>query len=329
MKNLILQSARFLEHDTGNHVENAGRLDAIFRRLAQLDGWTRLEPRLATSDEIALVHHPEVTQKLERIHSSGGGWADPDTCVSPASLEVAQLAVGGGLRLLEEVCASPGSQGFALLRPPGHHATPSKSMGFCLYSNIAIAARYARQVLGIQRVLVLDWDVHHGNGTQDSLIDSDIPFVSFHQWPLYPGSGWYDERGQGNLYNLPLPAGCGDGEYLFALHHLVKPLLERYHPELILVSAGYDAHASDPLGSMGVSSKGFGQMAALLAQWCPSAFRVAFLEGGYHPKALAQSVESTLLAWQKPQPVECPRPEKVQDGFLRRLYQAEEFWRTS
>lgn len=321
-----MQSSRFLEHNTGNHVENAGRLDAIFRRLAELEGWTRLDPRPASREEIALVHDPQVTEKLEQITAEGGGWADGDTCVSPASLEVARLAVGGGLKLLDEVCANPGNQGFALLRPPGHHATPTQSMGFCLYSNIAIAARYARETLGLKRVFVLDWDVHHGNGTQDSLISTDIPFVSFHQWPLYPGSGWYDERGQGNLYNLPLPAGCGDGEYLFALHRLVRPLLENHDPELILVSAGYDAHASDPLGSMGISSKGFGQMASLLAEWCPGAHRVGFLEGGYHPQALAQAVESTLLAWRRPEPVECPRPEKVQDGFLRRMVQAQEHW---
>jgi acetoin utilization deacetylase AcuC-like enzyme len=326
MSNFLMQSARFLDHDTGQHVENAGRLEAIFRRLNELEGWTRLEPRPATAEEISLVHDPEVTAKLEQITAEGGGWADADTCVSPHSLEVARLAVGGGLRLLEEVCASPGSQGFALLRPPGHHATPSRSMGFCLYSNIAIAARHAREALGLQRVFVLDWDVHHGNGTQDSLIGTDIPFVSFHQWPLYPGSGWYDERGKGNLYNLPLPAGCGDGEYLFALHRLVRPLLEKHDPELILVSAGYDAHASDPLGSMALSSRGFGQLASCLAQWCPAAFRVGFLEGGYHPQALAQAVEATLSAWRQPETVECPRPEKVQDGFLRRMYEAEKHW---
>lgn len=327
MNSLLLQSSRFLEHDTGAHVENAGRLDAIFRRLADLDGWRRLDPRPATDEELALAHTAEVRETVESLALQGGGWIDNDTRVSPASAEVARLAVGGGLSLLEAVCAVEGSQGFALLRPPGHHATPDRSMGFCLYSNIAIAAYYARQKLGIERVFVLDWDVHHGNGTQDCLISSDIPFVSFHQWPLYPGSGWYDERGpSGNLYNLPLPAGCGDGEYLFALYTLVKPLLERYQPQLILVSAGYDAHENDPLGSMGISSKGFGQMASLLAQWCPSAFRVGFLEGGYHPQALAQSVEATLAAWKKPEAVECPRSEKVNDGFLRRLYQVQPAW---
>ena len=326
MKNFLLQSARFLDHDTGTHVENAGRLDAIFRRLAELEDWTRLEPRPAGEEEIGLVHESQVSEKLEAITAEGGGWADPDTRLSAASLEVARLAVGGGLKLLEEVCAQPGSQGFALVRPPGHHATPTRSMGFCLYSNIAIAARYARQTLGMKRVFVLDWDVHHGNGTQDSLISTDIPFVSFHQWPLYPGSGWYDERGTGNLYNLPLPAGCGDGEYLFALHRLVRPLLETYEPELILVSAGYDAHGNDPIGSMGLTARGFGQMAACLANWCPSAFRVGFLEGGYHPQALAQSVEATLQAWQKPELVECPRVERVQDMFLRRLYETQAHW---
>lgn len=324
-----MQSPVFLEHDTGHHVENAGRLAAIFHRLGACEGWTALEPRLAVASELELCHQPRVSALLEEITAEGGGYADGDTVVSPRSLEVARLAVGGGLRLLDEVVSSRG-QGFALVRPPGHHATPVKSMGFCLYSNIAIAARYARTVLGLERVFVLDWDVHHGNGTQDCLVDHpEIGFVSFHQWPLYPGSGWYDERGQGNLYNLPLPAGCGDGEYLFALHYLVKPVLERWDPQLLLVSCGYDAHASDPLGSMGISSAGFGQMAGLLAAWCPAALRVGFLEGGYHPQALAQSVEATLRAWEQPAMLECPRADRFSSAFLKRIYEAEEFWKRS
>lgn len=325
MKSFLMQSPLFLEHDTGNHVENAGRLAAIFRRLEGLD-WTSLPPRQALDSEIELVHTASVTEVLALITADGGGWADGDTFVSPRSLEVARMAVGGGLRLIEEVWAAKG-QGFALVRPPGHHALPDRSMGFCLYSNIAIAAVYAQQKLGIERVFVLDWDVHHGNGTQGCLVDHpSIPFVSFHQWPLYPGSGWYDERGLGNLYNLPLPAGCGDAEYLFALQLLVKPLLERHQPQLLLVSAGYDAHSSDPLGSMGISSAGFGKMAAALAEWCPSAARVGFLEGGYHPQALAQSVEATLHAWEKPPPVHFPQAASLSSEFLKRCYQAQEFW---
>ncbi|MBS2039641.1 histone deacetylase [bacterium] len=328
MKNFLLRSSIFLEHDTGQHVENAGRLAAIFHRLGECPGWTPLDPRAALEAEIQLCHQSQVTEKLAQITSEGGGWADGDTCVSPRSWEVARLAVGGGLRLLEEVVTSRG-QGFALVRPPGHHATPVRSMGFCLYSNIAIAARYAREKLGLERVFVLDWDVHHGNGTQDCLESSpEIGFVSFHQWPLYPGSGWYDERGQGNLYNLPLPAGCGDAEYLFAMHYLVRPVLQKWDPQLLLVSCGYDAHASDPLGSMGISTSGFGQMAALLAEWCPQALRVGFLEGGYHPQALAQSVEATLRAWEnKPEASQRPRPEQFSSAFLKRIYEAEEFWK--
>jgi acetoin utilization deacetylase AcuC-like enzyme len=322
-----MQSPVFLEHDTGQHVENAGRLAAVFHQLRDLQGWSSLEPRLAVASELELCHAPAVSALLEELTSLGGGSVDADTLVSERSLEVARLAVGGGLRLLDEVVASRG-QGFALVRPPGHHATPTRSMGFCLYSNIAIAAVYARSVLGLERVFVLDWDVHHGNGTQDCLESHpEIGFVSFHQWPLYPGSGWYDERGQGNLFNLPMPAGCGDAEYLFALHHLVKPVLSRWDPQLLLVSCGYDAHASDPLGSMGVSSEGFGAMAGLLASWCPGALRVGFLEGGYHPQALGRSVEATLRAWERPTLLECPRAERLSSSFLKRVYEAEEFWK--
>lgn len=326
MANLLLQSPRFLDHETGSHVENAGRLRAIFERLKGLPGWQSLTPRQASAEELELVHRPEVLQRIDAVDAQGGGWIDADTCLGPASREVALEAVGGGLKLLEEVCSTPGSQGFALVRPPGHHATPDRSMGFCLFSNIAIAAQYARQRMGMERVLVLDWDVHHGNGTQDSLLESDIPFVSFHQWPLYPGSGWMDERGQGNLYNLPLPAGCGDGEYLFALHKLVRPLLEQYQPQLLLVSCGYDAHQKDPLGSMNISTQGFRQLAGCLADWCPQAFRVGFLEGGYHPLALAESVEATLKAWEQPASTECPRAESFSSAFLQRVYAAQEHW---
>lgn len=323
----LLQSERFLAHDTGEHVENAGRLAAIHHRLRNLEGWHSLAPREVTEAELELVHDPAVLQRLQELTREGGGWVDGDTVVSPHSLEVARLAAGGGLRLLEEVCACSGGRGFALMRPPGHHATPVRSMGFCLFSNIALAARYAQTRLGKQRVLVVDWDVHHGNGTQDCLVDvPDCHFVSLHQWPLYPGSGWYEERGLGQIYNLPLPMGCGDGEYLFAMHRLVRPLIERIQPQLILLSAGYDAHQRDPLGGMGITSRGFGALAAALAHWAGPIPLVGFLEGGYQPQALAESVEATLEAWKAPQAVEEPRPEKVQDPFLRRFYQAQMSW---
>jgi len=327
MSLFLSTSEDFLRHETGQHVENRTRLEAIFRVLEQRTDWTRIAPTPALDEELGLVHPSSVIQKVEQIAAAGGGAIDADTLVSPLSAQVARLAVGAGLRLLEETLTVSRGRGFAALRPPGHHATPQRSMGFCLYSNVAIAALHARR-LGVKRVLVFDWDVHHGNGTQDALsFHPEIDVISFHQWPLYPGSGWYDERGQGNLYNLPLPAGCGDPEYIYAFYHLVRPLLERKQPELILVSAGYDAHHQDPLGSMAISSSGFGQLAGLLAKWCPDAHIVGFLEGGYAPLALAESVAATLEAWQVlASPPDCPREDQLLASFLRRILEVKPYW---
>jgi acetoin utilization deacetylase AcuC-like enzyme len=331
VKHFLLRSPRFLEHDTGTHVENASRLRAIHQRLDGLSSWQILSGRAAEDGELGLVHTTEQQRLLDALTAQGGGWVDGDTCLSAASQEVARWAVGGCLELLQETCSHQGGRGFALVRPPGHHATPERSMGFCLYSNVAIAARFALQKMGLERVLILDWDVHHGNGTQDCLAaEPECHFVSLHQWPLYPGSGWYDERGLGQQYNLPLPAGCGDSEYLFLMHQMVRPLIHRLQPQLVLLSAGYDAHAQDPLGGMGITSKGFGQLAGCLNQWCGQTPLVGFLEGGYHPPALAESVEATLAAWREPREVpDCPLPEKFSSAFLSRFYQAEQAWSKS
>lgn len=329
MKPLLLDSSIFQQHDTGQHVEHAGRLRAISERLAELQGWQRITPLPASDEQLLLAHQPSHLQHLTQLQAEGAGRVDADTVLSQRSLEVARLAAGGCLQLVDAALSGETDLGFALVRPPGHHATPDRAMGFCLFSNIAIAALHARERWKLERVFILDWDVHHGNGTQDCLLGHpEVTFCSFHQWPLYPGSGWHDERGQGNLYNLPLQAGCGDQEYLFALETLVGPLLDRVQPQLILLSAGYDAHRRDPLGGMEVSGSGFSAMASWLRQRSLQyqAPCLGFLEGGYDLQGLSESVAATLQAWVQPQPVEPIRAQILSSAVLQRIYQAQASW---
>ncbi len=329
MRQLLLQSPIFLEHDTGRHVENAARLQAIQQQLVGLEGWRSASPRAASDDELLLAHQPSHLQHLLQLQAEGARCVDADTVLSARSLEAARLAAGGGLLLVDEVLSGEADLGFALVRPPGHHATPDRAMGFCLFSNVALAALYARQRWKLERIFILDWDVHHGNGTQDCLLEHpQVTFCSLHQWPLYPGSGWHDERGQGNLYNLPMPAGCGDAEYLFALEKLVGPLLDKVQPQLILLSAGYDAHQRDPLGSMEVTTNGFAAMASWLRQRATQlrAPLLGFLEGGYDLRGLSESVAATLQAWSRPGPLSPVEARALSSGVLQRIYQAQASW---
>jgi len=209
---------------------------------------------------------------------------DPDTVVSPTSYEAALLAAGCAIEAAER-------GGFALVRPPGHHALPGRAMGFCLFDNIAIAARDA-QAQGIERVAIVDWDVHHGNGTEEIFRDDpSVFFVSMHQWPFYPGTGGADDQNDTTL-NVPLSAGCGDEDYERAFDHVVEPALRAFEPELVIVSAGFDAHTEDPLASMNVTEDGFRELARRSAALAPRV--AAVLEGGYDPRTLPGLVEAAL-----------------------------------
>jgi acetoin utilization deacetylase AcuC-like enzyme len=265
-------------HPTGTHPERGERIDVLLARLT-----VDVEAEPATRTDVERCHAPAYVSRVQDTHTSE--WLDHDTISSETSYEAALLAAGAAIQAAE-------LGGFALVRPPGHHALPSRSMGFCLFDSVAVAARWAQATQGVERVAIVDWDVHHGNGTQ-AIFDGDdsVLFVSMHQWPFYPGSGGPDEQGE-TLLNVPLSAGCGDREYLTAFADRVEPAVRRFDPELVLVSAGFDAHVEDPLADMRLTADGFRELARRSAALAP---RVgAVLEGGYNLETLPALVEAAL-----------------------------------
>jgi len=295
----------YLEHDTGTHVENAQRLGATMSLLEEnqlKDKLVLLSPRPATVDELSAVHAQEYISHIQAQAERGGGWLDGDTVMSRRSYEAAIHAAGGALTAVEAVMAKRVDSAFALVRPPGHHATCWQAMGFCLFNNIAIAAKYALANFDIERVLVVDFDVHHGNGTQDTFYaDPHVVYFSTHEYPFYPGTGSVDETGardgEGFTVNVPLIAGWGDEEYQAVFEDVLAPIARRFEPQLILVSAGYDAHWADSIAQMQVSVSGFARLVEIIRtltdMLCEG--RLVFtLEGGYHPEALPLSISATL-----------------------------------
>jgi acetoin utilization deacetylase AcuC-like enzyme len=303
----IVWSDRFRDHETGAHPESPQRIVALERALrdaGMFDDRPVLDPAPAVLEAILAVHAPQLVDLVQRTSWQGGGWLDPDTHVSPDSYEVALLAAGGACAAVDWVQAGSARRAFALVRPPGHHAEPERAMGFCLFNNIAVAAEHARDRHGLERVAIVDWDVHHGNGTQAAFWrDPAVLFISLHQYPFYPGTGASTERGagpgDGYTINIPLPAGCDDAVYERAFADIVLPALQAFAPELLLVSAGFDAHADDPLALMRVSTGAFGRFATLLRgvadEHCDGRM-VLVLEGGYNLNALGESVVATLRA---------------------------------
>jgi acetoin utilization deacetylase AcuC-like enzyme len=326
----------YLEHNQPSHPENARRLERILNTLEEKEVLKRLvllEPRPATEEELLRVHTAGHIESVQRVAERGGGHMDADTYVSPRSFEAAKMAAGGLIRAVEAVLTGEVANSFALVRPPGHHATPGRAMGFCLFNNVAIAARTALGMDGIERVFIADFDVHHGNGTQDIFADDpSVFYFSTHQYPYYPGTGAKHEMGhgagEGTLLNVPLPTGVGDSGYTKIFQELVWPLTERFDPDLILVSAGYDGHWDDPLASMNLSVSGYASLERELVQMgeqlCDG--RVVFtLEGGYHLNALAYGVLNAFYALLGEDDVvedplgPSPRPEPSIDALIEDL----------
>ena len=283
-----------LKHNIANHPESAARLEAVYSHILN-SGYEVVTPEKATLEQVGYNHTSRHIEEVRR-HCEMNISLDADTPVCADSFDAALLAAGGAICAVDHAINEK-SFAFALIRPPGHHALSDRSMGFCLFNNIAIAAQYAKEVYGLSRILIIDWDVHHGNGTQASFYDdSDVLYFSTHHYPHYPGTGWIDEVGEGDgegyTVNVPLQSGCGDEEYTAAFAQVLVPIALQFKPQLILISAGFDAHAQDPFGGMNVSTTGFGTLAGIvsdIAQKC-GAQVAAVLEGGYNPAALAESV---------------------------------------
>lgn len=300
----VIYSSAFLTHDTGSfHPENAGRLTAIVAALEKaawadhLD-WrepTPVKQRQEVDALIAQLHNPRYVIALREIAHTGGGHIDGDTVVSEASYAVARLAVSAWLDGVDYVLET-GQSAFVLARPPGHHAVRDRGMGFCLFSNAAIAAHYALEQPGIGRVAILDWDVHHGNGTQ-ALVEGNgaIAYCSLHQMPAYPGTGHSSETGlYSNVLNLPMPPGSASNSYQKKFKQKVIPFLKAFAPDLLIISAGYDANAADPLASVNLQPQDFG---SFTRQCLTITDKILFgLEGGYDYEALSQSVLATIQA---------------------------------
>ncbi len=305
---LLITDERFDQHNMPGHPEHAGRLQAVRQQLAA-DGLLQRTLKAGVQpvglDLVRSVHVPDYVAQLERTrHTSSVQWLDADTYVTSRSFEIALLAAGAATAAVDEVLRGTADQAIALIRPPGHHATRARAMGFCLINNVAVAARFAQQAHGVERIAIVDYDVHHGNGTQDIFYeDPSVLYISTHQSPLYPGTGSLYEMGraagEGYTLNIPLPPGVGDEGYEQVFERVILPALQRFTPELVLVSVGFDAHWADPLANMTLSLQGYHRLSQLLIEgartW--SEGRIVFvMEGGYHLEALSHGWANIVRA---------------------------------
>jgi acetoin utilization deacetylase AcuC-like enzyme len=337
-KPLVVIDQGYLKHLPGeSHPERPERIQALLNLAGALDKqrFELASPRAATRADVESTHGADHVRLVESTSKHNRYALDGDTITCRDSFGVALLAVGGFLTLLDAIASKQSSNGFALVRPPGHHALRDHAMGFCLFNTMAIGAEYLKRVHGAKKILIMDWDVHHGNGTQAAFYDDPtVLFISTHQFPFYPGSGAVNETGvaagEGFTLNVPLPAGCTDAEYLQVFQDIVVPAAEKFQPDWILVSAGFDPHRRDPLGGMNVTEEGFGAMARLLLALANrfADGRIAFLlEGGYDLAGLRDSVAAVLAAMQTQVPPPAghlPLAESRIEPVIRRILQVHE-----
>ncbi len=332
---LILKDPIFIQHDPGpSHPESPHRLETIYSGVTALlesEGYGGeyriIAPRDATMEELSWNHHPDYIQRIARTSGIDHYQLDPDTATSARSWEAAIKAAGGVFSLIDRLMDGQGRNGFALVRPPGHHAERDRAMGFCLFNNVALGAHYAMKIYGLKKVVIIDWDLHHGNGTQHSFYSSDsVLYFSTHQFPYYPGTGALNEVGQGDgtgfTVNVPLGAGKDDSDYSAIFSQLVRPVVHEFKPDIILVSAGFDIYHRDPLGGMAVSGRGFGLLAAhvlKMARECCSGRVIFCLEGGYNLAGLRDGVLEVLKA--------CRYSREKMDKILDRARTAEKSFR--
>lgn len=331
----------YLLHDTGWHVESPDRLSrtlAVLEEGGILGKLERIAPRTATMDELNLVHPRDYVEGVERFCKLGGGYLDPDTVASPQSFEVALFAAGGAIAGVDAVQAGRVSRAFALVRPPGHHALPGRAMGFCLFNNVAVAARSAAKSYGYKRILIVDWDYHHGNGTEAVFYeDPEVLYFSTHSAMGYPGTGWPqrvgDGRGKGFNINVPLPKETGDADMRFVFQEILVPVAEEYRPDLVLVSAGQDGYRGDPIAGMRLTAAGYGIMAEIVGRIADryAGGRLAgVLEGGYDHEGLGASISAILNAWMAEKAPAGPPEEEVRPEVAAAVDEVKEnhreFW---
>ncbi len=304
---LLYTDPLFLRHETGPHPETAARLRSVTARLEAAGLPARCTPGSytpLTEEDVLSLHSERQLRLVQQAAEMGGARIDPDTVVSPESYRVALAAAGACAAAVDAMIRGPERTALCLVRPPGHHATPDRSMGFCLLNNIALAARQARHAHGLDRLLIVDWDVHHGNGTQDIFYDDPgVLFYSIHRYGggFYPGTGGADEAGEGRgtgfTLNVPLPYGIARKDYHKAFRWGLERAADRIRPELVLLSAGFDAHARDPIGSLGLEAEDFAELTRQVlevARTHAGGRLVSCLEGGYNLEALAESVQAHL-----------------------------------
>jgi acetoin utilization deacetylase AcuC-like enzyme len=319
----IVADPRYAQHrGPSGHPERPERLAAIQASLdAAGAALLRRAPREASLDELLAVHDRAHVERVRLAAASGEGHLDPDTYVSSASYDVALLAAGGAADLAVRIARGQAARGFAAVRPPGHHAEGDRAMGFCLFNNAAIAARAVQREAGVERIALIDWDVHHGNGTQHTFeTDPSVLYVSTHQFPYYPGTGSAGEigvgRGEGATLNVPMPAGCGDAEYVGIFQRVVAPAARAFRPDYWIISCGFDAHEDDPLAGMFVSRAGYAALAAIVRALADdlSGGRLLFvLEGGYSLRGLREGMDAVLEGLLAPSPT-LPAPVDLAPG---------------